>query len=254
MDSAISRAKLLNAKGVPVSINFLAQPPLDKAKANYITTTYLQLVREIARLGIKASVHLKFDQLGSNISAEYASSNLESILAMSRKYGVFVWCELNDPLREFSLLNQIKDAKGLGLCVGSIEDALEYSKKHKPLRELKVTCASRNDGEKEAKQDSIESIEQIAKGSKSLILMSPKDSSVAKLTKNTSKYRKSLIFEFQLGYGDKKLNKMIRKGARLSIYIPFGKDWASYAMKNVPHRYMRLLASSLLSEQKKTSV
>ncbi|MDE1846359.1 MAG: hypothetical protein KGH53_03715 [Candidatus Micrarchaeota archaeon] len=254
MGSAIERAKQFNAKGIPSSISFMSQPPQDKAKANYITTTYLQLVREIARLGVTANVHLRLDQLGSLLDEGYALENLHSILALGSKYGVFVWCELSDPMREIAIINQVKETKGLGVALTNIEDGLIFAKKSRQLKSLKVSCRGKHDGEKETKSDPIESIESIAGKATNLVLQSPKEGSIAKLMKKNGKYRKSLIFEFPLGYADNKLNKMAKKGARLSIYIPFGKDWVSYAMNNVPHKYMRVLASSLLSEGKEKGV
>jgi len=250
MGSAIERAKQFNAKGMPVSINFISQPPQDKAKANYITTTYLQLVREISRLGIDASVHLRLDQLGSAISPQEALENLNSILAVSSKYGVFVWCELSEPSREFAMLENLKETKELGLSLTNIEDGIIYSKKGRRFGSIKVSCRGKHDGEKEAKSDPMGSIEQIAGNAKSLVLLEPKESSVAKLMKKGGKYRKSLIFEFQLGYAENRLGKLLKKGTPISVFVPFGKDWASYAMNNVPHKYMRVLASNLLSEAK----
>ncbi|MDE1869493.1 MAG: hypothetical protein KGH71_00720 [Candidatus Micrarchaeota archaeon] len=250
MGSAIERAKQFNARSIPVSINFISQSPPDKAKANYITTTYLQLVREISRLGINASVHLRLDQLGSTISQEEAIENLNSILAVSSRYGVFVWCELSNPSTEFPIVNQVKETSRLGLSFTNIEDGMVYSKKSKRFGSIKVSCRGKHDGEKELKSDPMDSIEQIASSAKSLVLLEPKESSVSKLMKKGGKYRKSLIFEFQLGYAENRLGKLLKRGAPLSVFVPFGKDWASYAMNNVPHKYMRVLASNLLSEAK----
>ncbi|MDE1825518.1 MAG: hypothetical protein KGH61_01610 [Candidatus Micrarchaeota archaeon] len=256
MGSALARAKQLNSKGIPVSINFMSRPPQDRAKANYITTTYMQLVREIARLGVKASVHLQLQQLGSNLSDELAVENLQSVIDASRKCGVFVWCEVLDPAKDTTLVSRLSDPKGLGFAFSSVVHGMNYAKRHRPIKELKVMCkpeeqdvAEKVEG-KAKKPDSLESIEAIAQASRNLVLLSPKESIVEKLVKKNGKYRKSLIFEFQLGYGEKKLNKMLKKGTRISIYIPFGKDWASYAMNNVPEGYMRMLANSLLTGQK----
>ena len=255
MASALARAKQLNSKGIPVSINFMSRPPQNRAKANYITTTYMQLVREIARLGVKASVHLQLEQLGSNLSEELAVENLQSVIDASRKCGVFVWCEVGDPAKDTTLVSRLSDPKGLGFAFLSVEHGMNYAKRHRPIKELKVMCKpdaqnGKKEEDKGKKQDSIQSIEAIAQVSRNLVLLSPKEWVVANLVKKNGKYRKSLIFEFQLGYGEKKLNKMLKKGTRISIYIPFGKDWASYAMNNVPEGYMRMLANSLLTEQK----
>ncbi|MGI0141668.1 MAG: hypothetical protein ACREBF_03405 [Candidatus Micrarchaeales archaeon] len=248
MGSAIARAKQFNGKGIPVSISFMSQPPKDRAKANYITTTYLQLIREISRMGIKANVHLKFEQLGQRVSDDFAIENLSQILETAKKWGVFVWCEISDPIREPILLNRLHGAQGLGVALNSIEDAISYAKRNKGIKELKVNCRGHTEDAKEKHDSTAASLEALAASAKSLVLHSPKEAYVSRLMKKNPKYRKSLIFEFQLGYGEKKLNKMLKKGTRLSVYIPFGKDWASYAMTNVPEGYTRALANRLLTE------
>src|ERR1039457_7223820 len=105
MSSAISKAKQLNIKGIPASITFLAQPPQNTTKATYITATYMQLVREIARLGITANVHLTLEQLGSEISKEAALNNLKKVLEVSKRSGVFVWCEIKDMKSEYNIVS-----------------------------------------------------------------------------------------------------------------------------------------------------
>ncbi|MDE1856357.1 MAG: hypothetical protein KGH49_03955 [Candidatus Micrarchaeota archaeon] len=245
MGSAIARAKEYNKKGMPVSINFISSAPQDKARANYNTTTYMQLAREIARMGIKATVHLKLEQLGSGLEREYAARNLDSILAVARKAGVFVWCELTDPFSETLLLEHVHDGKGMGVAVHSLEEAIRYAKANKAIKELKIMLGKK---ELDGKHEKTEPIESITKSLRSVVLNSPNEGLASKLSKKGTKYRSSLILEFQLGYGEKKLGKMAKKGSRISVVIPFGKDWASYAMTNVPEGYTRALANRLLHE------
>ena len=68
MSSAIEKAKELNGKKLPVSIAFLSDSARDSAKARYATTTYLELIRRIARMGLKASVQVPLGQIGYGVS------------------------------------------------------------------------------------------------------------------------------------------------------------------------------------------
>jgi proline dehydrogenase len=259
MNSAIDRAKQFNSKGIPVSINFMAQAPGDTSKANYITATYMQLVREIARLGVTASVHLQLDQLGMSVSKEVAARNLQRILEVSERSGVFVWCELQNPNKDNMILTNLHDAKGLGLAFNSLEECLPYVKKRRSVKDLKVMCKSqkevrRSKSKAHDKQEKLHYIEAIAQNSQNLVLLSPNEKDVSRLLKNNSRHRKSLVFEFQLGYGEKRINRMLKRGARISVYIPFGKDWINYAINNVPEGYMRTIAGSLLKEREEERV
>lgn len=248
--SAIAKAKQLNSKGIHASITFISQPPRDRAKANYITTTYMELVRQIARMGIRASVHTQLEQLGRNVSKEIAVENLKKILAVSNKYGVFVWYELHDK-NDFETSKELNGTRGTGVALRNLDTALAYLKRKKAATELKVTC---NPGMQEKKEERkvdgsyLRVIESVASTTKNLVLLSLNEGAVAKLIKNGSRYRKSLVFEYQLGYSERRLNAMLKKGARLSMYVPFGRDWTNYAVNNVPEGYMRALAGNLLKE------
>jgi hypothetical protein len=37
----------------------------------------------------------------------------------------------------------------------------------------------------------------------------------------------------------------MKKGTKISVLVPFGKDWIKYAMNNVPEGYMRFVAGKL---------
>jgi len=245
MGSALRKAKSVNMKGIPVSITFLSDNPDSRAKSSYITTTYMQLIRELSRLGIKGSVHMQLEQLGSGLSKEIAIENAKKIIEFGNKYGIFVWLESN---KENNLLAELSSSKGVGAAFSSIESAEAYYKsyisKHR-YRMMKVMCKS------EAKSKPIDEVNSISKlmDNGKVVLLSPSDSIIEKFLKNGIKYKKSLIFEFQLGYSEKRLGKWAKKGMGLSMYIPFGKDWVRYTMSNVPEGYMRSIAGSLLAEK-----
>jgi proline dehydrogenase len=251
MNAAISRAKLLNSKGIPASITFLASPPLNTAKATYITATYMQLIREIARLGITANVHVPMQQLGVHIGTETAFNNVKRILDVSTRAGVFVWFELGELEKEHEMLNGIKEKKGFGVALGGFDHGMRYAGKRSSMKDLKIICGKMGEAEKsdnKERRDMIKYIDSIMPKTNNLVLLSPNESVVTKLINKNGKYRKALIFEFQLGYGEKKIRSMLNKGARLSMYVPFGKDWVTYAITNVPEGYMRTIAGSLLKE------
>ncbi len=241
MSSAIKKAKALNAKGIVASISFLSEPPKDAAKSNYITTTYAQLIREISRLGLKASVHVPIEQLGTSISEENALSNMQKLIEFGNRYGVFIWFEGD----EHKMLEKLSKSKGVGIACRSIDSARKYMKNSKASM-LKVICLSKKTEDKELKE-----LKELAERSK-LVILSHNDYMIEKLTKNNG-YKKSLVFEFQLGYSEKRLGKWLKKGATVSVFIPFGRDWISYIINNMPQGYMQNIVTNLLLEKKSGS-
>ncbi len=245
MSSAIEKARELNDKKLPVSIAFLSESARDSTKARYATTTYLELIRRIARMGLKASVQVPLDQIGFDISDEVAEKNVNDILNTAKTYGVFVWLEIRD--HRFTLPGFLHDAKGVGYAINAdhADDYLRVNRGH--IRAVKILCTeSHGDGKETAKRVS-GSVKNAVKSVASAVVQSAPDGTLRELL-NGSNVKKSLIFEFQLGYNSQKIGKIVRRGARTSIYVPFGKDWEHYAVSKTPERYARFLATRILKE------
>ncbi len=249
MSLAIKKAKQINDKGLPVSITFLSAAPSDRPKVNYVTNTYLQLAREIARIGVRGSIDVPLEQIGMGISEEVAAESTGKIIEACRRYGIFTWIGIGDPSKELKVVRKLGFQKGVGLYFNSIKNLNLYAEKADSAYPIKVVC--RMDGEKkeEEKESTVAEINKVLRKFHKLILFSPSENVTSKLL-GDAKNRKALIFEFQLGYSDKKLNKIVKRGARVSISMPFGRDWVGYAINNVPEGYMRLLANTLLKEEK----
>lgn len=243
MSSAIEKAKELNGKKLPVSIEFLSDSANDRIKARYATTTYLELIRRIARMGLKASIQVPLSQIGCGISEDIASRNIEEIMALANRYGVFVWFEVQGTEEVPSIL---REAKGVGYAV-NLDESEEYVRRNgKLIRALKVLCSDDADAKKDAKKVS-RILRAATKAVKNTMLQSVPEVAMKEFLKvNASK--KSLIFEFQLGYSGKKISGMMKRGIKASVYVPFGKDWKHYAMSRTPGTYTRFLATKLLKE------
>lgn len=242
MSSALAKAKELNKKNMPASITFLSSTVDNKTKAKYITTTYMELIRRIASLNLKASVHIPAEQLGGGIDKEATINNMSDILETGNRYGVFVWAELAESDGE--LAARFENSKGFGVAV-SEKEAVRYLTKYPGIKSAKLLF-----DEEKWEKGMMKDIGQVAESTSTAVLVSPPEKLVKDLL-NGSKYKKSFVFEFKLGYSSKRLNKVIKKGGRVSVNVPFGKDWTGYAMNKVSEGYMRFLMSNLLKEDGK---
>lgn len=245
MSSAIEKAKELNGRKLPVSISFLSDGSSDRAKARYATTTYLELIRRIARMGLKASIQVPLKQVGFEISDEVAARNVKEILTTANEYGVFVWLELQDLDGEIPAF--LQEARGVGYAV-NIKDARSYLQSNAHIKALKVLCTQKKSETKDGYARMRSGLRLASKRARNTVLQSVPESMVGELL-NSSNSKKSIIFEFQLGYSNKKMNRIMKRGAKASIYLPFGKDWTQYAANTAPERYARFLASRILKEE-----
>ena len=245
MSSAIEKAKELNDKRIAASISFLSNSAADSTKARYATTTYLELIRRIARLGLKASVQVPLSQVGSSISGSIVAKNVKDIVGTANNYGVFVWLETNGGSRYAPSF--LKNAKGIGYAVSIRESEKYLNGKGYRTNALKILCSERSDEDEGKHADIFEKLKKVADNMGNTVLQSVPESTLRKLL-NGSKLKKSLVFEFQLGYSNKKINEVVKKGARTSVYVPFGKDWERYAVNRAPGRYAHFLATKILKE------
>lgn len=242
MSSAISKTKELNSKKMPVSITFLSNNIANRAKARYVTTTYIELVRQLSRLGLKASIQIPVDQIGFAFDEDAAVENLRSIVEVANKYGIFVWAEVGDAKN--GIFDCFEKFRGVGIAA-DVADAVKYVKKHKRARPIKVMLNTQGT-KKKPYSALVKDIDFLSGMVSNMVLFSTPDETLWEIL--SKKLNKSVVYEFRFGYSNKKIRKAMKRGAKVSIYMPFGKEWEAYAMNNVPEGYMRFLASKLLSE------
>jgi len=242
MSAALSKVEELNGRNIPASITFLSSDVDNKSKARYVTITYLELIRRIARLGLKASVHIPSSQLGMMIDQDTALKNIGEVIGTGNKYGVFVWIEANEP--EAQLFGRFDGTRGYGLAFHE-QSTKKFNPVYKRLKSAKVLFSEEKGPKQQHKEPGIKDIEGVLKSSNNIVLSSPPDGMVRVLS-NGSKYKSRVVLEFKLGYSSKRLSSLTKK---VSVSVPFGKDWINFATNSVPEGYMRFLASNLLKER-----
>ncbi len=246
MSSAIEKAKELNDKKLLVSLSFLSDSAADSAKARYATTTYLELIRRIARNGLKASIQVPLRQIGFDISDQLAAKNARDILNTAKSYGVFVWLEIQDHGGNIPSFLHGENGVGYAVSIDHSDDYLRINKGH--IKAIKILCSQTHDRAKYEEKKAVSSIRNAIRNLRNPVLQTPPDGAM-KTMLNGSNIRKLMTFELQLGYDARKLNAIIKKGGRASVYVPFGKDWAEYAASKTPERYARFIASRILREE-----
>ncbi len=247
MSSALEKARELNGKNIHASITFLSSGVSSKPKAKYITSTYQELVRQVSRRGLKASVQVPLVQLGLGQDNNAAQENLRDIIGTGNKHGIFIWAELQAG-QDFET-KEFESCRGFGLALPA-ESVSDFVKSHKEIRQVKAIFLSDEEG---AYGNGIAGdIERVADKANGIVLLSTPQGVVKKLL-GGGKSKKSIVFEFRLGDNRKAMKRMMKKGATVSVYLPFGKDWHAYAMNNVPEGYMRFLAGKFLDEREEMS-
>lgn len=235
----------MNNKKLPVSITYLSDGADNTMKARYATTTYLEVMRQISRLGIKASVQVPLNQIGYNVSEEIAVKNATELIELSKKCGVFVWLEM--PENETVNSHLLNGSRNVGYALDSATGTEYLRARVDYARAVKILCnQEEEDGTKESKQ-LFKEVDAAVKRSLQMVLVSAPETLTRKLL--TKGRRNNLVFEFQLGYNNKWISTLQKRGAKVSISVPFGKDWADYAISRVPEKYARFIAARFLKDE-----
>ena len=244
MNSAIERAQEFNKEKILSSIMFLSDLPDSRPKARYVTTTYIELVRRISRLGIKASIHVPVDKIGSFIDENFASDNLMEIVRVGNKAGVFVWAAFDRDYGKAMIPEGFERMKGFGVAApcGEVEEIADMW----DADAVKIIFGADSDSESKGHVKEIKS--EIEKR-KTVVISSPSKKLLSEIS--GPRFKKDIIIEFGLGYNKRKIIKLSKKGFVTSMCVPFGKDWTSYAISMVPDRKAGFIVGSLLKEAEK---
>ncbi len=248
MNSVIDKVQEFNKEKIPASILFLSGTADSKSKARYATTTYLELIRRISRLGLKASVHIPMEQIGSAIDHELSYNNMLEIINAGNKYGVFVWAEMNGNPLEAGITERLRHSKGFGVAAPH-DKISEIVRKIKP-KAAKIIFDGKSENTNPAKL--LSEAELVARSTNTAVLSFLPDKVLGSVM--NSKYKKSVIIEFGMGTSRSKIKKVISKGGRASVSVPFGKDWTSYAMEIVPEGKTHFIVSRLINEERMGAV
>lgn len=84
----------LDARGVRTAITYLGENVVTPADAEHATRTYLDLVEEIARRGLRCDPSLKLTHLGFDLGEDLCMKNVERLLARGAPAGIRVWIDM----------------------------------------------------------------------------------------------------------------------------------------------------------------
>ncbi|HUC38529.1 MAG TPA: hypothetical protein VL944_00155 [Candidatus Acidoferrum sp.] len=258
MNSALNAVKSLNGKGMNTTLTFLSESVPDPIKARYNANTYVQLARQISRLHLNASLSVRLSQIGFTTGTDSAGKLLDGILDASSST---VWLEggpgvTNDQLME--VYNQkAAQYKNLG-----VEVPLSYygrmdgiAKRIRPKGLVRITSRAymaeqKHSDDKKAYKNVMKSymdtIGMLLKRSQKVFIHEPNDHLIAKIASGCNGHRNDLIFGIPFGYSARKVKELIKKRVNLDVYVPYGKDWASYAVYGLAGSRMRGIAMALL--------
>ncbi len=253
LDEAIEVTRDLNARGMDVTLDHLGEAVEREGQANRATDDYIRILERIDKEnGIAASISIKPTQLGLAIDPELARKNLQRLGEAAREYGNFVRIDMESTDHTQSTLDVFyalfEENKNLGTVVQSYlrrseDDIRKLASVAAPVRLCKGAYKEPEDLAFQKRQevdDSYVKLLEILMDSDSPLAIATHDHVMIDAGKRLiEKYsNREAPVEFQMLYGIRRdlQARLVEKGYKMRVYVPYGSDWYPYFMRRMAER------------------
>lgn len=257
LEEAIAAAKVLNQKGLMVSLDHLGESVHDEAAATSATESYLACLQGIADHKLDSDVSVKLTQLGLDINENIAVENMRRILVKAAEVGTTVTIDMESSaytestLRIFRQLMQeyknvgtviqsylrrseadmqqlAAEGAAIRLCKGAYKEPPELAFPEKSdVDKNYVTILEQFMGQANRQRGAYLKI-----ASHDLKII---EAAVAYIQKHQIPADQ---FEFQMLYGIRPQTQLElrQKGYQMRVYVPYGTEWYPYFMRRLAER------------------
>lgn len=244
---ALATVKKINASGAMATIDLLGEFITDKSQAIRDTAELKNLLKSIHQQKLNANVSIKPTQFGLLLDAEFAYQNIRTLVELAKEYGNFIRIDMEDsPCTQLEIdlyLRLRKEFDNVGLVIQAYlyrTDAdVDLLISHKAnLRickgiyvEPETIAIKDRDG---IRANYLKQIEKMFANKCYVGVATHDEYLVNEVYKLVEKYNvQPHEFEFQmlLGVLPKLRESIVKKGFRLRIYVPYGKEWYGYSIR-----------------------
>ena len=267
--NALSTARDCNNKGIFAILNFLGEDNNSNTAIEDTVKEYFSLLNLLESNRIDGCISVKPTQIGLTIGYDKCLHNLRQIARRAKSLDRLMWIDMEsfqfveDTIAIYlELLRDYKHNTGIAIqsyLKRSGSDLLHLLEQGAAVRLVKGAY-------REDKSIAFQSMEKINSNFSKLMRMqfeysNTSDSILAIATHDPKLINEAIVlskkygidnknFEFQLlmGIHDKMKEDLVKRGYRVSEYIPYGNQWFPYSMRRIRERKRNilLLARSLL--------
>jgi proline dehydrogenase len=253
IDEAIRDARLLQERGLLLTLDYLGESVKTSEEAAAATREYVRLVEVIVASGIERNLSLKLTQLGVDVDRATCVDNLRRILEPAARHGFFVRIDMeNSPytdvtLEVFETLWQ-QEYRNVGLALQAAlrrteQDVQRMIGLGARVRLVKGAYKEPPSIAFQRKAEVDEAFRRIMR----LLLEKGTYPAIAThdeaLIEETRAYATERNlgrdrFEFQMLYGIRRDLQagLVAGGYHVRIYLPFGRQWFPYFMRRLGER------------------
>ena len=257
LEDALKVIRRLNAEGFMVTLDLLGESVQETAEAEAACQAYLRLLDRLAVERLNSHVSVKLTQLGLAIDEGSACRHLSLICECAARHHNFVRVDMEGSafteatLRVFRTVGAPRDVAGIVIqsyLYRSDKDVEELLKSGARIRLVKGAYNEPPAIAYRYKRDVDRSFSRLME----MMLSSGIYHAIAthdeRLIAAAQEYARvhdisADHYEFQLLYGIRRhlQRDLLRQGARVRLYVPYGRQWYAYFMRRLAERPANLL-------------
>ncbi|MBI4164670.1 MAG: proline dehydrogenase family protein [Acidobacteria bacterium] len=257
LDDATRVARRLNAEGFDVTLDYLGESVHEAAAAEEATRVYLQILDRIASEKLRSHISIKLTQLGLDIDEAQAQRNLQALWERAAALGTFVRVDMESSAHTDATLRVFRAAQAppeaLGIVIQSYlrrseKDVDELLRRGARVRLCKGAYKEPPDvafpDKKDVDRNYVILTEKLL-ASGGYHALATHDPKMIQAAKDFARARGlgPGRYEFQMLYGIRRglQRELVRRGYRVRVYVPFGRQWYAYFMRRLAERPANLL-------------
>lgn len=267
IEEAIGAARVIQARGLHTTLDFLGESVATSAGADAVTREYVSIIRRIVDAGVERNLSIKLTQLGLDVDRVTCIDNLRRLLDRTGD-SFFVRIDMEGSLYTAQTLDVIETLWDQGYRqIGAVlqsclrrseEDARRLSRLGIHVRLVK---GAYKEPARVAYQKKAEVDDAFVRIMRTLLDENPHPAIATQdpaMIDATTRYAADRAvgrdrFEFQMLYGIRRdLQISLARDYTVRIYVPFGNQWYPYFMRRLGERpaNVRFVLGSVFKEKR----
>jgi proline dehydrogenase len=257
LDEAIQATRVLNQRGMHVSLDHLGENVSQAQEARSAAQDFINALTTIKQAGVDANISVKLTALGLDISQELCEQNVCDILKHAQQYPIFVRIDMEgSAYTEQTVDITLRMHKQFEHVGTVIQSCLYRSKKDtEQLIAQGVRVRLVKGAYKEPKTIAMQNKSEVDHNYVQLMMMllqrgnypaiaTHDEAIITAICKYAREHGISKeAFEFQMLYGIRRdlQEKLVGQGYNMRIYVPYGSQWYPYLMRRMAERPSNLM-------------
>jgi proline dehydrogenase len=257
LDQAVIAARRLNAAGASVTLDVLGESVEDRPSADRAAAAYVEAIRRIAADGLDANVSIKLSQMGLHLGVDECLAVLAPVVAAGDEHAIFVRIDMESSEVTDATLEVVDRLRADGHDVGPViqsylhRSPADIERLASQRVRTRVCKGAYAEGPEVAHQDRVAIGDAFVTLCEELLRadaypgVATHDPEMLDRVATFARERGigQDRFEFQMLYGVRRdlQRRLIEKGYRLRIYVPYGTEWYPYFMRRLAERPANVL-------------